>query len=199
MKTAMFGGSFDPIHNGHVSLAKAFVETLGLERVLIIPTFYPPHKQKKTTVTSEQRLEMCRLAFEGEELFEVSDIEIRREGKSYTYMTLEELSELYPDDELYLITGADMFMTIDEWKNPEIIFSHAVICGVPRNDDDISDLREKAKKLSAMGARTEILDPGIMTVSSTEIRRRVSDGESISGLVPPLVEDYIIKNGLYAD
>ena len=199
MKTAMFGGSFDPIHNGHVSLAKAFVETLGLERVLIIPTFYPPHKQKKTAVTSEQRLEMCRLAFEGEELFEVSDIEIRREGKSYTYMTLEELSELYPDDELYLITGADMFMTIDEWKNPEIIFSHAVICGVPRNDDDISDLREKAKKLSAMGARTEILDPGIMTVSSTEIRRRVSDGESISGLVPPLVEDYIIKNGLYAD
>ena len=199
MKTAMFGGSFDPIHNGHVSLAKAFVETLGLERVLIIPTFYPPHKQKKTTVTSEQRLEMCRLAFEGEELFEVSDIEIRREGKSYTYMTLEELSELYPDDELYLITGADMFMTIDEWKNPEIIFSHAVICGVPRDDDDISDLREKAKKLSAMGARTEILDPGIMTVSSTEIRRRVSDGESISGLVPPLVEDYIIENGLYAD
>ena len=199
MKTAMFGGSFDPIHNGHVSLAKAFVETLGLERVLIIPTFYPPLKQKKTAVTSEQRLEMCRLAFEGEELFEVSDIEIRREGKSYTYMTLEELSELYPDDELYLITGADMFMTIDEWKNPEIIFSHAVICGVPRDDDDISDLREKAKKLSAMGARTEILDPGIMTVSSTEIRRRVSDGESISGLVPPLVEDYIIENGLYAD
>ena len=138
MKIAMFGGSFDPIHNGHVSLAHAFVDTLCLEKVLIIPTHYPPHKQKKTTVTPQQRLDMCRLAFEGEELFEVSDIEIKREGKSYTYMTLEELSIIYPDDELYLITGADMFMTIDQWKEPEIIFRHAVICGVPRDDDDIS-------------------------------------------------------------
>ena len=199
MKIAMFGGSFDPIHNGHVSLAHVFVESLGLERVLIIPTFYPPHKQKKTTVTSEQRLEMCRLAFYGEDIFEVSDIEIRREGKSYTYMTLEELSRIYPDDELYLITGADMFMTIDEWKNPDIIFSRAVICGVPRNDDDISDLRAKAERLSSMGARTEILDPGIMTVSSTDIRNRIAEGMSVHGLVPQAVEDYIIKNGLYAD
>ena len=199
MKIAMFGGSFDPIHNGHVSLAHAFVDTLCLEKVLIIPTHYPPHKQKKTTVTPQQRLDMCRLAFEGEELFEVSDIEIKREGKSYTYMTLEELSIIYPDDELYLITGADMFMTIDQWKEPEIIFRHAVICGVPRDDDDISALKAQAEKLSLLGARTELLDPNIMAVSSTEIRQKISDGQKITGLVPEKVERYICENGLYAD
>lgn len=197
MKTAMFGGSFDPIHSGHVSLAHAFTERLGLDRVLIMPTFIPPHKIKKTSVTPEQRLEMCRLAFDGEEGYEVSDIEIRRQGASYTYMTLEELDRLYPDDELYLITGADMFMTIHQWKNPDIIFRLATVCGVPRNDDDISDLEKQAEYLHTLGAKTEILDAGIMTVSSTEIRERVATGKDISGLVPPAVGEYILVNGLY--
>lgn len=197
MKTAMFGGSFDPIHLGHVSLAHAFTERLGLDRVLIVPTCIPPHKIKKTSVTPRQRLEMCRLAFEGEEGYEVSDIEIRREGASYTYLTLTELKELYPQDELYLITGADMFMTIHRWKEPQIIFRLATICGVPRNNEDISGLEKQAEFLHTLGARTEILDAGIMTVSSTEIRERISRGQDISSLVPPAVEDYIYQNKLY--
>lgn len=197
MKTAMFGGSFDPIHSGHVSLAHAFTEKLGLDRVLIVPTFIPPHKIKKTSVTPEQRLDMCRLAFEGEKGYEVCDIEIRRQGASYTYMTLEQLSRSYPGDELYLITGADMFMTIHQWKNPEIIFRLAIVCGVPRNDDDIADLEKQARFLNTLGAKTEILDAGIMTVSSTEIRERVALGKDISRLVPPEVGRYIRERGLY--
>lgn len=197
MKIAMFGGSFDPIHNGHISLAHAFVRMLGLDRVLIIPTYIPPHKQKYSSVTPQQKLDMCRLAFENESMFEVSDIEIRRKGASYTCTTLETLSEKYSDDELFLITGADMFLTIHEWKHPEIIFRLATICGVPRNGDDIASLEKQAQYLHTLGAKTEILDAGIMTVSSTDIRNKVKNGEDFSTLVPQAVEKYIKENGLY--
>ena len=183
MKTAMFGGSFNPIHTGHVQLAHAFLEKPGLDRVIIMPSYVSPHKQTDFSVRPEQKLEMCRLAFEGEELFEVSDIEIKRQGSSFTYLTLEELSERYPDDELYLITGAEL----------------AVICGVPRNDDDIAVLSAQKEYLDSLGARTEIFDAGVMTVSSTEIRERVRDGRSISGLVPEKVEEYIKANSLYRE
>ena len=130
---------------------------------------------------------------------EISDIEIKRQGASYTYMTLEELKEMYPDDELFLITGADMFMTIHEWKHPEIIFRLATICGVPRNNNDISDLKKQGEYLHTLGAKTHILDVGIMTVSSTEIRNNIALGKSISGMVTPEVEKYILENGLYKE
>lgn len=193
----MFGGSFNPIHNGHIQLAKAFVNRLCLDKVLIIPTYIPPHKQKDNSVTPDQKLAMCRLAFEKLPLFEVSDIEIKRKGASYTYMTLQELSEIYKGDGLFLITGADMFLTIHEWKHPEIIFSLATVCGVPRNDEDIKSLQKQQDYLSALGAKTEILDANVMTVSSTDIRNKVKNGEDISTLVPRAVENYIKENGLY--
>ena len=145
----------------------------------------------------DQRYEMCSLAARDIEGIEVSNIEIKRQGASYTYMTLQELKEIYPHDELYLITGADMFMTIHQWKNPAIIFQLATICGVPRNDDDISHLAQQAEYLHTLGAKTYILNAGIMTVSSTQIRNNISQNQSISGLVPPEVESYILKNRLY--
>ena len=197
MRLSMFGGSFDPIHNGHTALAHAFVKKLELDKVFIIPAFIPPHKQKHSNVTPEQKLDMCRLAFDGDDMFQVSDIEIKRQGASYTYMTLEELSAIYPHDEFFLITGADMFMTIHHWRNPEIIFRLATVCGVPRNNDDISDLEKQAEFLHSIGAKTEILDAGIMTVSSTDVRTRIKNGESIHGLVPEPVEQYIKENKLY--
>ena len=197
MKIAMFGGSFNPIHNGHIMLANAFQKELSLDKVLIIPTYIPPHKQRDYSVSPQQKLQMCRLAVKDIPFAEVSDIEIKRQGASYTYMTLQELRKIYPHDELYLITGADMFMTIHQWKNPEIIFALATICGVPRNDDDISDLEKQAEFLHTLGAKTKILNVNIMTVSSTQIRKNISHGKKIFGLVPPSVEDYILKNGLY--
>lgn len=197
MRTAMFGGSFNPIHNGHVQLAKAFLPRLELDRVLIVPTFIPPHKQAHNMVSGGQRLEMCRLAFEGTDKIEVSDIELKRGGASYTYLTLEELHALYPEDELFLITGADMFLTIETWRKPKVIFSLATVCGVPRNESSIDELSEHEKVLRSMGARTEILDAGVMTVSSTQVREAVKNGEDISSLVPERVAGYIKTHNLY--
>lgn len=198
MRTAMFGGSFNPIHNGHIQLAKAFIPRLGLDRVLIVPTFIPPHKQAKDMADGNQRLEMCRIAFEGVGGIEVSDIELRRGGASYTYLTLEELHALYPEDELFLITGADMFLTIETWRHPEMIFSLATVCGVPRNDDSIDELAEHEELLRSLGAKTEILDAGVMTVSSTQVRNAVKNGEDISSFVPAGVAEYIRTNRLYS-
>ena len=178
-------------------LAQAFVKELFLDKVLIVPTYIPPHKQRDNSVLPQQKLEMCRLAVQNLPFAEVSDIEIRRQGASYTYLTLQELSKLYQNDELFLITGADMFMTIHEWKHPEVIFRLATICGVPRNDSDISQLKKQASYLHTLGAKAKVLNAGIMTVSSTEIRNNVRQGKSITGLVPPEVERYILEHSLY--
>ena len=198
MRIAMFGGSFNPIHNGHIELVQAFVRELSLDSALIVPAFVSPFKLRSRPVSPEQRLEMCRLAFEGMPCAEVSDIEIRREGASYTYLTLEALTEQYRVSKLFLITGADSFLTIHTWKNPEIIFSHAVICGVPRNGDDMKKLEKQADYLHTLHAETRLLNASVMTVSSTEIREKAARGESIRGLVPEAVERYILQNGLYA-
>lgn len=201
MKIAMFGGGFNPIHTGHIMLVKAFAEALQLDKVLLVPPYITPHKHKQqdNSASLEQKTEMCRLAVKDIPFAEVSDIEIKRQGTSYTYMTLEKLSEIYPDSELFLITGADNFMTIHKWKHPEIIFSLATICGVPRNNDDMSDLQRQADYLHTLGAKTYIINADIMTVSSTEIRNNILQGKSISGMVTPEVEKYILQNGLYKE
>lgn len=197
LKTGIFGGSFNPIHNGHIELAKKFYKELGLDRLLIVPSYIPPHKFVDTPVFPDQRFEMCCLAAEGIEGLEVSNIEIKRHGASYTYLTLKELHSLYPDDELYLITGADMFMTLQDWKKPEVIFEISTVCGVSRNNDNTAALEKHAEYLKSLGARTVVLDAEIMTVSSTEIRRRVRNKEDISGLVDSKVKRYIKDHNLY--
>ena len=193
----MFGGSFNPIHNGHVQLVQAFVRELSLDSALIVPAFLSPFKLNTHPALPEQRLEMCRLAFEDMPWAQVSDIELRREGASYTYLTLQELTKAYGVGKLYLITSADSFLTIHRWKCPEIIFRHAVICGVPREQDDIRALEQQAAYLHTLNAETCLLNVSVMTVSSTRVRELAAAGESIHGLVPDRVEEYIVKNGLY--
>ena len=197
MKTGVFGGSFNPIHNGHIELARAVFRELSLDRLLIMPAYIPPHKLTDGAAFPDQRYEMCSLAARDAEGIEVSNIEIKRQGASYTYLTLKELSQIYPEDELYLITGADMFMTLHQWKHPQTIFRLATVCGVPRNNDDITVLEKQAEFLQSLGARTRVLDVKVMTVSSTEIRHKVKAGEDISGLVDPAVKKYIREHYLY--
>ena len=197
MKIGMFGGSFNPIHNGHIELAKAMYKELKLDKLLIMPSYIPPHKFVDSAAFPDQRFEMCCLAAKDIDSFEVSNIEIKRQGASYTYLTLKELKAIYPEDELYLLMGAEMFMTLQDWKKPEVIFRLAEVCCVPRNDDDITKLSAQAEKLNKMGAKTRVLDAGVMTVSSTEIRRKVRNGEDISGLVAASVEKYIKEHYLY--
>ena len=199
MRTAVFGGSFDPIHNGHIDLLRVIVDNLALDRSIIIPAFVSPFKTARGAAAPEHRLEMCRLAFAGWTNAIVSDIELRREGASYTCDTLTYLSEMYPEDELFLITGADAFLTIQSWRSPEVIFSKATVCTIPRNGDDATRLESHSDYLKTLGARTAVLDVRVMAVSSTEIRERIRNCQSINGLVPDRVERYILSRGLYTE
>ena len=197
MKIGVFGGSFNPIHNGHIQLTQVFSRTLSLDKVLVIPASFSPFKQQQGAVLSEHRLAMCRLAFENLPFAEVSNMELKREGPSYTYLTLQTLTQEYPGAELFLMTGADSFLSIQQWKHPEVLFACATICAAPRNQDDAAVLQEHARFLHTLGARTALPRVQVMTVSSTQIRESVRRGESIRGLVPLCVEEYIYTHGLY--
>ena len=138
MKTGIYGGTFNPIHNGHLHIVEEFRRGLGLDRVLLIPTRVPPHKAAPDLASAQDRCAMCRLAIQEKPWLELSDIEMRREGKSYTAETLEELSALYPQDQFYLLMGEDMFLTLDRWYRPETIFSLASVCTTPRSADGLA-------------------------------------------------------------
>ena len=198
MRDGIFGGTFNPVHEGHLHIARAFRKTMQLDTVLWIPTKVPPHKAAEDLALPEQRLEMCRLACRGEEVFQVSDLEIRREGKSYTADTLEELHEMYPKATFCLLMGEDMFLTLLNWYKPDTILRLAEICAVPRSVGHEVRLEEQAHVLREKGATVFLEQIPYLPLSSTEIREAVREGRSIRGKVPPLVEEYIRSRGLYA-
>ncbi|WP_415946518.1 nicotinate-nucleotide adenylyltransferase [Ruminococcus bromii] len=198
MKTGVFGGTFNPVHKGHIMLAEYCMDSVGLDRIIMIPTAVPPHKISNNLASENDRLNMCKLACRGKENFFVSDIEIKRQGKSYTYETLTQLKEIYPDDHLYTIMGADMFLTLDRWKNPEIIFEKSSIITIPRDEENKHELENFYNKvLKAMGASSVILPNPVMSVSSTFIRENLDNFNLISNMLDKGVYDYIIKNNLY--
>ena len=197
-KIAVFGGTFNPIHNGHIHLAEQFVQRIGAEKVLLIPTYQPPHKRALNLAPSKDRLQMCRLACE-ESIFEVSNMELKRKGPSYTADTLRELKKIYPASELYLIMGEDMFLTLKKWYEPETIFRLAVLCAAPRSSDGLQPLLDCAENFERNGARTFIQNIEYLPISSTMVRDAVQNGKNIAGLVPPKVADYIAKNKLYLE
>ena len=198
MKTGVFGGTFNPVHKGHIMLAEYCMDSVGLDRIIMIPTAVPPHKISNNLASENDRFNMCKLACRGKENFFVSDIEINRQGKSYTYETLTQLKEIYPDDHLYTIMGADMFLTLNRWKNPEIIFEKSSIITIPRDEENKHELENFYNKvLKAMGASSVILPNPVMSVSSTFIRENLDNFNLISNMLDKGVYDYIIKNNLY--
>ena len=198
MKTGIYGGTFNPIHNGHLHIVEEFRRGLGLDRVLLIPTRVPPHKAAPDLASAGERFAMCRLAAQGKPWLELSDIEMRREGKSYTAETLEELSALYPQDQFYLLMGEDMFLTLDRWYRPETIFSLASVCTTPRSPDGLDALRQKALEYTEQfQARCFLEHIPYLPISSTQVRQAVARGEDISGLVPQAVAAYMKERGLY--
>lgn len=199
-RTGIIGGTFNPIHNGHILLALYCKEKLNLDSVIFIPTYNPPHKSDKDLVSEFHRLNMCNIAVQSYDYFSVSDIEIKRKGKSYTYETLISLKEIYPDDTLYFITGADMFLTLEKWKNPEIIFEKAIIAAVPRNSSDSEILNSHYQEfLKPLGAKACILDEPVLSVSSTFIRENIDNYDLIKSLIDRNVYEYIVKNNLYRE
>lgn len=199
MRIGIYGGTFNPIHNGHVHLLREFSARLGLDKVLLIPTGTPPHKQAHELASAEDRLALCALAAKDLPCpVEVSDLEARREGKSYTVDTLAVLREEYPLDDLYLLMGEDMFLTVDKWYQAEKILSTCVLAAAPRSADGLFRLRDKARQLEAdFGARCVVEGIPYVEVSSTQIRQRLDQGQTLTGLVPEAVAAYIESHGLY--
>lgn len=199
-KIGIIGGTFNPIHNGHILLALYCKEQIGLDKIIFIPTYTPPHKISDNLASEADRLNMCRIAVKKYSNFYVSDIEIKRKGKSYTYETLSELKAVYKSDTLYFVVGADMFLTLDKWKNPDIIFKNAFIAAVPRNSSDFAQLSDYYKRvLKPLGAKAVILDKPVLTVSSTFIRRNIVFDKNIEPLIDEDVYEYIKQNDLYKE
>ena len=173
-KIGVFGGTFNPPHLGHVQAAREVKEALGLDKVLFIPDAQPPHKEvPKGSPGPEQRLHMVRMAVEGEDYALVSDIELRRPGKSFTSDTLRQLKEIYPEDTLYLIMGTDMFLSLHTWHEPEVICSLAVIAAMQREETDRSREMAVQKVMleEAYGAKVELVSNRRMEISSSTVRR----------------------------
>lgn len=199
-RVGVYGGTFAPIHIGHVQAAKAFMEQMKLDYLFIVPAFIPPHKQIDASDDPVHRFRMCELAFEGVDGVIISDIEIKRGGRSYTYDTLRELQS--PDTRLFLLCGTDMVLTFDTWYRAEDIFHMCYPTYVRREKDPILDGRiiakigEYYKKYGVMFRKIAV-DP--IELSSTEIRDAVKGKKDISGMVTPAVENYIKEHRLYLD
>lgn len=193
---AIFGGTFNPIHNGHLHLVQGFRERLRIDRVMLIPSLIPPHKAAEDLANANDRLEMCRLAAQPHGLV-VSEIELLRKGPSYTVDTLRQLHHAFPNTELYLLMGADMFLTLEQWREYKELFRLARMCAVPRDENGKDALLSYAQKLNALGAKTHVEELSLLPISSTLVRERVKQGLPIAGMVPKPVEDYIFQHHLY--
>ena len=197
-RIGIYGGTFSPPHNGHIQAARAFMEQMWLDFLYVIPTATPPHKEMEVAVSAEDRLAMCRAAFAGIEGVYVSDMEIRRGGKSYTVDTLR---ELYGEDRrLFLLCGTDMVLTLDQWRSPEEIFKLSYPVYIRRDNDRSLDDRIVEKialyhQKYGKVVRRIVTEP--IVVSSSDVRDALTDGRSISKMVPSAVEKYIRDNHLY--
>ena len=190
MRIGILGGTFDPIHEGHLALGRAAVKQLELDRLIFVPAFRHPLEQKEsnTVAPAQARLEMVKLVTKEESGFEVSDCEIKREGISYTIDTLRSFREEYPKpNELFFVTGGDWGKNLDQWKDIDTIFSlaHFVVAKRPGYD---------TKRLPK---GVEFLDFVPLDISSTEVRNQLRKGSSLASLVPEIVLNYIREHRLY--
>ena len=198
-KVGIYGGTFNPPHNGHIHAAKEFLEQMELDELLIIPTYIPPHKSIDGEYDPEARLDMCRAAFPSvSEKITVSDYEIRKCDVSYTVTTLTHFAK--EDVKLFFLCGTDMFVSLESWKDPEILFEKASFVCVMRDSDPES--RRKINECADLyrekyGAEIYLLASNAVEMSSSDIRKTASEGGDISGMVPIGVSDIIKTRGLY--
>lgn len=200
MRIGIYGGTFSPVHSGHLLAAREFVQGMELDKLLVIPAAQPPHKEMQTPVSANDRLEMCRLAFRGMEGVEISDIEISRGGKSYTVDTVTSLCEKYPDDELFLLVGTDMVLTFDRWYRYTDILSLCNLVYVRRETD--SELDDKiCKKIFFLekqtGGKIRHIKMTPVEISSSELRNMIARGEDTGEYIPKPVKEFIRKKGIY--
>jgi nicotinate-nucleotide adenylyltransferase len=213
-RTAVFGGSFNPIHYGHLLLADDLLEILHLDRVLFVPAKHPPHKDPSRLAPPAERLAMVRLATMGHRGFEVSDVELTRPGPSYTVDTLAALAR--PGERLFLIVGSETFLDLLSWRDPRRVAQLARLVIVPRVgspfDADSEAAQKVLREIGVEGGFTHVGPDGTvpergvivsraasMPISASELRRRVREGRSLAFRLPPSVADYIATRGLYRE
>ncbi len=194
-KIGIMGGTFNPIHYGHLFAAEQARYTFSLEEVIFVPSARPPHKDFRVITLPENRYDMVALAISGNPFFKISRIEIDRVGPSYTIDTLIYFKEKLKNKELFFITGADAILEILTWKNTKEIFSLCTVIAATRPEYEVN----KYKKLLGedMAKRVIVMEIPGLSISSTDIRNRVKEGRPIKYLLPPEVENYIYENRLY--
>ncbi len=197
MTVALFGGSFNPVHNDHVKIANALIEELSLDKLYIIPTFIAPHKLNAEVLSGEQRFQMLKLAFEGNDKVEISDYELTKGGISYSYETVEHFSNALNPTNLYFIVGSDMLDNFPTWKYPERILSKATLVAVERRNGEYNDELSIKKINDLYGKAVKTVKVFGETVSSTKVRVYAKLNLSLDELVPEKAKKYIEKNALY--
>lgn len=197
-KLGILGGTFNPIHIGHLLLAEAALDEVGLDGVMFLPSGHSYMKDSDEILAAGERLALTKLAVSEQPTFFVSDMEIKRAGNTYTYETLSSIKAMHPDTELYFIMGADCLFSIENWKCPAEIFAACTLIAAVRDDVDMEGLAKQAKKLEHTFGAKIILLPFLKTeISSTQIRERIRQGKSIRYMVPSAVQKYLEERNIY--
>ena len=194
-RIAIFGGTFNPVHVEHVKTVVAAIDELKLDKIFIVPTFLPPHKNV-SPASGADRINMLKIAFRGEKKVEISDFELLNAGKSYSYITAEHFRSLYPDAEIFMLVGGDMLKDFKTWKNPERILNAVNLAAVFREDYDFNEKAEREYFKSAFNKDFTLLDFVGKEISSTEIRTYLAFNIKPQGIDEKVI-DYINKNAVY--
>lgn len=197
MKIAIYGETFNPVHNGHIHLLTECSKIYSFDKILLIPTNLPPHKKAQKLASNEDRFDMLKLAIEGENCFEISDIEYKLGEKSYTIYTINMLKKQYENAEFYLIIGSDMLRMFDKWYRYEEILNCTKLVVGARRDAEYNELFAMKDSFGELSSQIEIVKINALDVSSTQIRENIKLCKDIDGLVNHKVKEYILKKGLY--
>lgn len=200
MKIGIMGGTFDPIHNGHLALGHAAYEQFGLDEVWFMPNGNPPHKEQSSIKTdADVRSHMVEIAIKDIKGFRLETYEVKREGICCSYETMEYFKVHYPENEFYFIIGADSLFAIETWVHPELLFPNCIFLAAFRGEiDTVEEMDQQIRYLKEKyHARIKLLNAPMVHISSSELRERLMAGKSVSGWIPEAVEAYIEGNRLY--
>jgi len=212
--TGLFGGTFNPIHCGHLKAAEEVLKYFSLDRIFFIPSYIPPHKNKKEVVSAQHRLKMVEIACKSQPKFQVSEVEARKPEPSYSIVTLKKLKEIFPGDKFYFIVGSDAFLEIETWRDYKQLLKECSFIVVSRPGFKLKSLRKVINNIGgetfitpekplapgekvSVGKAVYYLEIDSVDISSSEIREKLQAGLPITGLVPAGVEGYIHQNNLY--
>ena len=197
MRIGIFGGSFNPPHNGHLHLAESVHAALQLDEVWLIPAKQPPHKSASAYAPAEDRLAMCRLAAENYPWMRAEDYELRQDAVSYTYYTVTHFAEEYPDAKFYLLIGGDMLRTFTQWYRWKDILQYTALAAIAREEQEYAELAECAENLRQYG-EIHLLNVETFPISSTKIRENVQKRQNNSCYLPEKIVQYMKQRNLYA-